>query len=75
MPEDDKVTVCDFCHQKQVIWKTEVMAFRQWSDKDYVHCRVELPVGTCQSCGAKALEPGSDQILDAAFWEEYRKLP
>jgi len=74
MPVNERVTVCDFCHQKQVTWKTEEMTFRQWSDKGYVHCRVDLPVGTCASCGAKSLEPGSDHILDAAFEEAYRKL-
>lgn len=75
MPVDDRVTACDFCHRKQVTWRTETMAFRQSSDKGVVHCRAELAVGTCQSCGTKSLEPGSDQILNAAFQEEYRKLP
>ena len=74
MPVNDEVTVCDSCHQKRVTWKIEEMAFRQWSDKGYVQCRVELPVGTCQSCGAKSLQPGSDRILNAAFEEAYRKL-
>ena len=71
----DEVTVCDFCHKEQVTWRSETMAFRQSSDKGYVYCRVELPIGTCRSCGAKSLRPGSDQILDAAFLVEYRKLP
>jgi hypothetical protein len=75
MPVNEAVTVCDFCQQKRVTWTIEQMAFRQWSDKGYVHCRMELSVGTCQGCGSKSLEPGSDQILDAAFQEEYRKLP
>jgi hypothetical protein len=75
MPAKGEVIVCDFCRQKQVTWKIEAMAFRQWSDKGYVHCRVQLSVGTCQSCGSKSLEPESDQILDAAFQEAYRKLP
>jgi len=74
MPVSDKVTVCDFCHQKHVAWKNEAIAFRQSSDKGYVHCRAELPVGTCQNCGAKSLEPGSDRLLDAAFEVAYRKL-
>jgi hypothetical protein len=70
----NEVAVCDFCHQKRVTWKIEEMTFRQWSDKGYVHCRVELPVGSCQNCKAKSLQPGSDRILDAAFEEAYRKL-
>jgi hypothetical protein len=75
MSVNGEVTLCDFCHQNRVTWTIEVMAFRQWSDKGYVQCRVELPVGTCQSCDAKSLEPSSDRILDAAFEEAYRKLP
>jgi hypothetical protein len=74
MPVNKKVTVCDFCHKKRVSWKIEEMAFRQWSDKGYVRCRVELPVGTCQNCGSKSLESDSGRILDAAFLQEYRKL-
>lgn len=74
MPED-KVSVCDFCNKGRVAWRTEEMVFRQSSDKGYVHCRLELAVGTCQTCGSKSLEPDSDRILEAAFQEEYRKLP
>jgi len=74
MPVNDEVTVCDFCHQKRVTWRTGEMAFRQSSDKGYVHCRVWLPIGTCRNCGSKSLEPNSDRILDAAFGEAYRKL-
>lgn len=72
---DDKLTVCDFCRNKQVIWRTEVMDFRQSSDKGYVRCRAELPVGTCRSCGAKSMEFGSDEILDAAFLEHIASFP
>ena len=74
MSVNDDVTVCDFCHQKRVTWKSEELAFRQSSDKGYVHCRVRLPMGTCQNCGAKSLEPGSDRMLDAAFEEACRQL-
>ena len=74
MPGEDEVTVCDFCRQKRVTWTIEEMTFRQPSDKGYVNCRVKLPIGTCQGCGKKSLKPGSDQILDAVFQEEYRKL-
>jgi ssDNA-binding Zn-finger/Zn-ribbon topoisomerase 1 len=72
---EDTMTVCDFCHQRGVIWQMEEMRFRQWSDKGYVQCRAELAVGTCENCGMKSLELDSEQILDAAFHKEYRKLP
>jgi hypothetical protein len=51
------------------------MAFRQSSDKGYVHCRASLLVGTCDNCGSKTLQPGSDAIFDAAFQREYDTLP
>lgn len=66
---------CDFCRRGHVIWRLEEMGFQQWSDKGYVHCRVELSVGTCDNCGSKTLEPESNQIFDAAFQREYDKLP
>jgi hypothetical protein len=47
------------------------MAFRQSSDRGYVHCRVELLVGTCDNCGSKILEPESDQIFEAAFRHQH----
>jgi hypothetical protein len=51
------------------------MAFRQWSDRGYVHCRVVILVGICDNCGRKSLDPGSDKIMDEAFQQEYDKLP
>jgi hypothetical protein len=71
---NEEAEVCDFCRKGHVAWRMEPMAFRQWSDKGYVHCRVTLPVGTCDHCQGKSLGPDSDQIFDAAFQREYDKL-
>ena len=65
---------CDFC-AGHITWRLEEMAFRQSSNKGYVHCRVALPVGTCDNCGSKTLGPDSDAIFDAEFQREYDKLP
>ena len=75
MTADNGAVICDFCKKGRVVWHLEEMAFRQASDKGYVHCRVELSVGTCDNCGSKTLKPGSDQIFDIAFRREYDKLP
>ena len=72
---DDKADDCYACRTGHLTWRQEQMEFRQWSDKGYIRCRVALSVGTCDSCGAKTLEPGSDRIFDAAFRREYDKLP
>ncbi len=65
---------CDFCRTGRLTWRTEVMTFRQWSDKGYVHCRVRLSVGTCANCQAKSLDADSDSMFDAAFQRAYDKL-
>ncbi len=71
----NEADVCDFCKRGQVDWKTTEMKFRQWSDKGYVHCSVEIPVGTCNVCEATSFAMDADQIFDEAFQREYRKLP
>lgn len=72
---DDSGDLCDFCRKGRVYWHLKEMEFRQWSDKGYVHCRAALSVGSCDNCDSKTLEPGSEEILDAAFRREYDKLP
>lgn len=72
MPTGDS---CDFCRKGRVHWGVEQLSFRQWSDKGYVYCRISLPVGTCDNCGSKTLQPGSDALFEEAFRREYGKLP
>lgn len=68
-------TICEFCKQGRATKRLEEMAFRQWSDRGYVHCRIMILVGTCDNCGRKSLDPGSDKIMDEAFQREYDRLP
>ena len=75
MAGEDEPIFCDVCKKGRVTKRMEAMAFRQWSDKGYVHCRVMILIGTCEKCGAKSLDPGSEKILDEAFQREYDKLP
>ena len=74
MAAEDEPTICA-CQKGHVIKRMEEMAFRQWSDKGYIPCRVTILVGTCDNCRVKSLDPGSDKILDEAFRREYDKLP
>jgi len=75
MAAGDESTICEICKRGRVTKRIQEMAFRQWSDKGYIHCRGTILVGTCDSCSVKSLEPGSDKILDEAFQREYDKLP
>jgi len=74
MAVEDEPVICEICKQGRVTKRMEEMAFRQWSDKGYIHCRVTVLVGTCNNCHVKHLDPGSDKILDEAFQREYDKL-
>ena len=67
--------ICEFCKEERVTTRMEDMAFRQWSDKGYVQCRVTTLIGTCDNCHAKSFDPGIDKIFDEAFQREYDKLP
>jgi len=53
--------------------RMEQFAFHQMSDKGYVHCRVSILIGTCDSCHAKSID--DETALDEAFKREYDKLP
>lgn len=75
MAAEDEPVVCEICKKGHVVKRAEELAFRQRSDKGYVHCQVRVFMGTCNNCGAKSLAPGSEKILDGAFQREYDKLP
>jgi len=74
MAVEDEPVICEICKQGRVTKRMEEMAFRQGSDKGYIHCRVTILVGICDHCHVKSLDPGSDKILDEAFQREYDKL-
>ena len=63
--------ICAFCKKGHVIERMEEIAFRQWSDLGYIHCRVAILIGTCDICDAKSLDPGSDKIFSDAFQQAY----
>jgi hypothetical protein len=75
MAAEDEPTICAICKQGRVTKRTQEIAFREWSDKGYIHCQVTILVGSCDNCGVKSLDPGSDRIMDEAFQREYDKLP
>ena len=75
MAAEDEPTICAICEQGRVTKRMKEIAFRQWTDKGYIHCRVTILVGSCDNCGVKSLDPGSNRIMDEAFQREYDKLP
>jgi hypothetical protein len=75
MSADGEPIGCDFCMPGQVVKRMEEMAFRQWSDKGYVHCRATILIGICDNCGDRSLDTTAEKILEEAFQREYDKLP
>jgi hypothetical protein len=57
-----------------VIRRVERMAFKQFSDKGYVHCQATIMVGTCDNCKMRFVNQGVDEIFDEAFQRAYEKM-
>jgi hypothetical protein len=74
MAVEDEPVICENLQTGARDKRMEEMAFRQWSDKGYIHCRVTILIDTCNNCHRKYLEPGADKVLDEAFQREYDKL-
>jgi hypothetical protein len=66
---------CDFCKKGRVITRKQQLAFRQWTDRGYVHCRAEVPIGLCDRCGSQHWNQEAEAIVEEAVRREYEKLP
>ena len=54
--------------------RNEGISFRQWTDKGYVFCRAEIPIGVCDCCGAKHWNQDAEAIINEVVRREYDKL-
>jgi hypothetical protein len=75
MATEGDFAVCNLCRRGRVSSSLKELNLRQLSDKGYVHFRVTIAVGICDSCGDESLGAGAEQLLDEAFRREYDKLP
>jgi hypothetical protein len=66
---------CDFCKIGKVARRKQQIAFRQWTDKGYVFCAAEVPVGVCDRCGSPHWSEDAETIIEQAVRKEYDKLP
>jgi hypothetical protein len=46
----------------------------QSTDKGYVFCRAEIPIGVCDRCGAKHWNQVAEAIIEEVVRREYDKL-
>jgi hypothetical protein len=49
MSDLDHTEPCDFCREGHVIMRNRKIAFRQWTNRGYIHCHAEIPIGLCDS--------------------------
>jgi hypothetical protein len=75
MSDLDDAQQCDFCKKGRVITRKQQLAFRQWTDRNYVHCRAEVPIGLCDHCGSKHWNQEAEAIVEEVVRREYEKLP
>ena len=57
-----------------VTGRNEGISFRQWTDKGYVFCRAEIPLGVCDCCGARHWNQDAEVIINEVIRREYDKL-
>jgi len=75
MTAKDGSLICAICKTGRITRRMEHIAFRQMSNKGYVHCDVTVLVGTCDHCHAKSTDQDAERLFDEAFKREYDKLP
>jgi len=74
MSDAHDVERCDFCKRDRVTRRNQPISFRQWTDKGYVFCRAEIPIGVCDHCGAKHWNQVAEAIIEEVVRREYDKL-
>jgi len=75
MSNGEDANVCEFCTDGQVITREEELTFHQWTDRGYVFCSVNIPIGTCEKCGTKTWTEEAEAVIERTVREEYGKLP
>jgi hypothetical protein len=65
---------CYFCKKGRFVEQTEEIAFKQWTDKGYVYCKVQLRVGVCEHCDSRDCNARTEEIINGVVRRERDKL-
>ena len=65
---------CYFCKRGRFIEKAEEIAFKQWTDKGYIFCRVNLAVGVCDHCDSRDWNAETEAAIREVVDRERDKL-
>ena len=74
MPSSNDADVCDLCHRGAVVRTAQEIAFRQWTSRGNVFCRVTVPMAICPECGTRNLDEAAEAMIDRAVQQEIDKL-
>lgn len=74
MLDSENADLCDFCGKGQVTKRSEEIAFHQQTDRGTISCKVTIPIGVCQRCGAKSWDTAAEALIEDAVRREYEKL-
>jgi hypothetical protein len=67
--------ICPFCKQGALTRQNLELAFRQWTSKGYVFCRVDVPIGVCASCSSRSFADAAEAMIEDAVRREFERLP
>jgi hypothetical protein len=56
--------ICEFCKHAAVFNTMRELAFSQLTYKGSVSCRVNIPVATCQECGAVSWDHKTEAMIE-----------
>jgi hypothetical protein len=74
MSNAENGSACYFCKQGRFVERDEEIAFRQWTDKGCVLCRIKLRVGVCEHCDARDWNAETEAIIREAVRRERDRL-
>jgi hypothetical protein len=75
MPDSGSGGACFFCKAGRFVKSVRQIAFHQWTDKGYIFCRAEVPVGVCDRCGSWDWNEEAEAIIEKGVRQEYDRLP
>jgi hypothetical protein len=74
MPNGTSRDLCDLCKTGRVATSSQKMSFHQWTSRGMVSCTVTIPIGICESCGARGWDEAAEAVIEDAVRRELDKL-
>src|SRR5262245_27727206 len=72
MFDPESIQRCDFCKTGRVTVHYELVSFRQLTNKGYISCQAEIPLGVCNRCSSRHWNQDAETIVEDVFQHEYK---